>query len=236
MKTHRCGLDTCSQAVGVVLVIDVLRAFSTTAYALAAGAAEIIPTSSVEEAFDLRRRFPEALLMGEVDGLKIDGFDFGNSPGDLIGFNLANRRLIQRTGHGTQGLVLSRHADRIFATSFVCARATADAVNSLHPEHVTFVITGAGHGVELKGGISAQGDEDAACADYLEALLLGSDPDPAPYLERVFRAPAANMFHDPEQADFSPADLDACSQLNRFNFSMPVERIDGLLVMTRRFD
>lgn len=232
MKIDRAGLDACSQADGVVVVIDVLRAFSTSAYAFAAGAAEILPVATVAEAFELRRRFPGALLMGEVDGLMIDGFDFGNSPNDLNGYDLYGRRMIQRTGHGTQGLVLSRSAAYLFAASFVCAGATAEAVLRLRPTRVTLVITGV---VADPGGAAfVQGDEDVACADYLEALLRGSAPDPAPYLERVIRAPAANKFHDPEQMDFSPADLDSCTRLDRFDFAMPVARADGLLVMSRQ--
>lgn len=232
MKIDRAGLDACSQADGVVVVIDVLRAFSTSAYAFAAGADEILPVATVAEAFELRRRFPGALLMGEVDGLKIDGFDFGNSPDDFAGNELNGRRMIQRTGHGTQGLVLSRSAAHLYAASFVCARATVEAVLRLQPTRVTFVITGAG--ISPGGAAFTQGDEDAACADYLEALLRGEAPDPAPYLERVIQAPTANKFHDPEQVDFSPADLDRCTRLDRFGFAMPVVRAGGLLVMSRQ--
>jgi 2-phosphosulfolactate phosphatase len=49
-------LDTCHDARGVVVVVDVLRAFTTAAYAFAGGAEEIFLVSTVEEAFSLRKR------------------------------------------------------------------------------------------------------------------------------------------------------------------------------------
>ena len=57
------------------MVVDVLRAFTTTAYAFDRGAKEIILVSTIEEAFELRERDGDYLLVGEVNGLPIDGFD-----------------------------------------------------------------------------------------------------------------------------------------------------------------
>src|SRR5262245_21091427 len=78
MRTVNATLDTCADAVDAVVATDVLRAFSTAAFAFAAGAREIVLTGTVEEALALRERFPGSLLMGEVDGLAVEGFDFSN--------------------------------------------------------------------------------------------------------------------------------------------------------------
>src|SRR5690349_24909649 len=115
MQIERATNETCAVATGIVVAIDVIRAFTTAAFALAAGARDIVPVGTVEQALELRARFPGALLMGEVGGYPIDGFDFGNSPTALLGRDLAGRRLIQRTSAGTQGLVLSLRADELFA-------------------------------------------------------------------------------------------------------------------------
>src|SRR6266508_6970461 len=103
MHFERATLETCGAAIGAVVVIDVIRAFTTAAFAFAAGAREIVLTSAVEEALALRAHFPGALVMGEVDGLPVEGFDFSNSPAELIGRDLGGRRMIQRTSAGTQG-------------------------------------------------------------------------------------------------------------------------------------
>ncbi|MCI0521281.1 MAG: 2-phosphosulfolactate phosphatase, partial [Chloroflexi bacterium] len=85
MQIEFTPIERCHKAQGVAVVIDVLRAFTTAAFAFAAGAEEILLTDTVENALDLRRRFPGALVMGEVGGLPPQGFDFGNSPATLSG-------------------------------------------------------------------------------------------------------------------------------------------------------
>jgi len=206
-----------------VVVIDVLRAFTTAAFALAAGASEIVLAGGVDEALALRERFPGALVMGEVQGLRVPGFDFGNSPSELVGRDLDGRRLIQRTSAGTQGMVRSLRAEPLLAASFVCAGATARYLRRAAPDCVTFVITGIYP--------DRDGDEDAACADYIAALLSGESPDPSPFLRRVRESDSGKLFADPTHHEFSAEDLDACTDLDRFDFAMLAERRDGLLVM-----
>lgn len=240
MQIEQVTLATCGAAAGAVVVIDVLRAFTTAAFAFAAGAREIVLVSTVDEALALRERLPGALAMGEVGGLAVAGFDFSNSPADLVGQDLGGRTLIQRTSAGTQGVVRSVSAELLLASSFVCAGATARYLRELAPERVAFVITGdygsAGGAGDLgRGGypidMRADGDEDAACADYLAALLRADSPDPAPYLRRVRESTPGRAFADPARPEFPSEDLDYCADLDRFDFAMLVERRDGLLVM-----
>jgi 2-phosphosulfolactate phosphatase len=223
MEFVRASLETCGTATDTVVAIDVLRAFSTAAYAFAAGAREIVLVGSVEEALALKKQMPGALVMGEVGGLPVKEFDFSNSPVALSSLNLAGRRLIQRTSAGTQGVVRSRQADHLLASSFCCASATARHIRKLSPSTLTFVITG------LRPGGS--GDEDAACADYIEALLGDGQVDPAPFVERVYASRTSRIFADPARPEFPAADLEYCTKVDRFDFAMLVCRRDGLFVM-----
>ena len=223
MNLHRATLQDCHNATGTVVVIDVLRAFTTAAYAFDAGTEDIILVSTVEQALTLRKQIPEVLLMGEVDGLPIPGFDLSNSPTELVNIDLTGRRLIQRTTSGTQGVVRSTHAATLLTSSLVCAGATARFIQDQNPESLTFVITG-----HRPGG---WGDEDAACADYIEALLSGHQPDQEPFLERVRQSPPGKLFSDPTELEFNPADLEYCLQIDRFDFVMLVKREDGLFIM-----
>ena len=223
MQIERATNDTCGSATGTVVVIDVIRAFTTAAYAFAAGAREITLVGTVAEALALRERRPGALMMGEVDGLPAAGFDLDNSPAALIGRDLGGLRLIHRTTAGTQGVVRSLRAETLLASSFVCASATARYITRQSPASVTLVVTGI-----LLG---RDGDEDAAYADYLAALLRGATPDPAPYIQRVYASTAGRMFADTAQPEYPAADLACCTELDRFDFAMLVERRDGLLVM-----
>ena len=70
--THATN-DTCGDATGAVIASDVLRAFTTAAFAFAAGARDILLVSTVAEALALRARFPGSFVMGEVDGLPVAG-------------------------------------------------------------------------------------------------------------------------------------------------------------------
>jgi 2-phosphosulfolactate phosphatase len=223
MRVVFATLETCGTATGTVVVIDVLRAFTTAAHAFAAGAREIILAGQVQEALQLRERFPGALVMGEVGGLPVEGFDLSNSPTSLVGMDLRGRRLIQRTTAGTQGVVRSLGAQTLLAATFVCAGATAQFIRRQASPSVTFVITGAHSG---RGG-----DEDRACADYLAALLGGRQPDPEPFLQRVRDSLPGRMFADPELPEFPAADLELATEVDRFDHALVVHRRDGLLVM-----
>jgi 2-phosphosulfolactate phosphatase len=210
------------RATGTVVVIDVLRAFTTAAYAFAAGVREIRPVSTIDEA--VADRGPGVLLLGEEDGLPVRDFDLDNSPEAMADRRLPGAVVVQRTTAGTQGLVAARRAQRLFAASFVCAAATASAVAAAVPAGaVTLVVTGS-HSAD-------RGDEDRACAEYLAGLLDGARPAPGPYLDRVLASAAAQKFLDPEQPDFPAADPGRCAELDRFGFSMPVTATGGRLVM-----
>jgi 2-phosphosulfolactate phosphatase len=223
MKFRRTSLETCKNATGVVVVIDVLRAFSTAAYAFVKGAKDIRLVSTIEEAFYWKNEIPESLVMGEAEGLPIPGFDFGNSPPQFDSLSLDGMHLIQRTTSGTQGVVRSVKAEILLAASFCNVGSTAKYLKALSPAEITFVITG------LRPG--GWGDEDAACADFLEELLLNHNPDPSDYLRRVSESAPGRLFQDPKLEDYPYQDLEYCLMINRFDFIMPIYKKGGHLLM-----
>lgn len=166
MEILRADLSTCHTATGFVVVIDVLRAFTTTSYLFGAGVEEIILVSGVDEAFRLHEKMPDHLLVGEDHGIKVPGFDFGNSPSEIVKSNLFGKRVIQRTSAGTQGVILASNASIILTAALTNISATARYINELSPGKVTLVQTGF---LRAEGW----GDEDVACADIIEDILLG---------------------------------------------------------------
>src|SRR5262245_64699993 len=98
--TRLRGVEAAASARGAVVVIDVLRAFTTAAYALASGAGEIVLVSTPEQAFVLRERWPRALLVGEVGGRPIPGFDHGNSPAAMQELDLRGKPIGLRSSSG----------------------------------------------------------------------------------------------------------------------------------------
>ena len=118
------------EATGAVVVVDVLRAFSTAAYALASGAREIYLVGGVAEALAFKAAHPGTLAMGEEHGRRPAGYDFANSPADLAEADVAGRTIVQRTSAGTQGVVAALAAERLWCAALVTASATARAVRA----------------------------------------------------------------------------------------------------------
>ena len=127
LQTPDSVLDEC------VIVIDVLRAFTTAAFAFSVGAAKIIPVSTADEAFSIKSRISNSPLMGEVGGLPIPGFDFGNSPTEIKKLDLTGKIIIQRTSAGTQGVVRSIRSKKILVSNFVVAEATLQRIQTISP-------------------------------------------------------------------------------------------------------
>lgn len=223
MRVRYTNLETCHEATGLVVVIDVIRAFTNAAYAFSRGATEIYPVGTVEEALNLRDRIPNSLACGEVGGLPPAGFDFGNSPAETNTLDLNGKAIVQRTGAGTQGIVRSGRADTMLAASLAVANATVSYIRKLTPKVVTFVVTG-----QTEPG---RGDEDLACAEYFEELLKAHRPDPAQYLARVTRSHDALMHLDPRFPEFPQSDVEYCASIDSFNFAMPVTTESGRHVM-----
>lgn len=207
-----------------VVVIDVLRAFTTVPWLYHRGAARVLAVDTRERAEALRDGpLPEAWLAGEVGGVPLEGFDLGNSPTEVAALAedaLTGRTVVHRTSAGTQGLVRTAGSGASFAASFVTAGATARALRDLSPDRITFVITGA--------SLGRDGDEDLAAAELIAARVAGHDPDPAPYLTRVALADAGRSFA-PGGPDWAPpADLEAACDVDRFDLALRAAVVDDL--------
>ena len=222
---HYFSLEDTSQAFGVVVVIDVLRAFTTAAFALANGVTRIVPVASVNEALALREQDKGVLLLGEVDGYKPPAFDFSNSPAEISRADVRGKTLVHRSSAGTQGLVRARQAEVLLATSFVVAGPTADYLRKLTPVDISFVVTG--------NSLGRDGDEDRACGEYIEALVRGDDPAPKAFTDRVGASTVGKDFLYGNAAYILKEDLELSLRVNAFSFYLPVHRDNGCLVLTK---
>lgn len=207
------------------MVIDVLRAFTTAAYAFEAGARQIYPVSTVEEAFQLKKHLQNALVMGEVDGYRPPGFDFGNSPATISQQNLRGKCLVQRTSAGTQGITRAAQADRLMAASFVVASATAAMIQQIDPKTVSFIVTGASMGRD--------GEEDRSCGEYIQALIEGQDPDPKAYTCRVLNSSVGIALKDGHHPTISQEDLALSLRVNCFDFCLKIRNQGSCLIMEK---
>jgi len=210
------------RARGVVVVVDVFRAFTTAAVAFGRGVERIVMVAEIDEALALREVGVGDLCVGEVDGKRPDGFDFGNSPHELAQADLTGKTLIQSTRAGTVGVTAVAGATAIYGGSLVVARATAQAILRDKPELVTIVAMGWAGRVRT--------DEDELCALYLRNLLEGRDPDPEAVTRLIEAGGEVGKFYDPSQPHFHPEDVEWSLKANHFDFSIAIEQEGDYLV------
>ena len=215
-------LRGAQETKGTAVIVDVFRAFTTAAIAFSRGAYKVILVAEVDEALDLRRRGLGDLCMGEVAGIRPEGFDFGNSPFELSQADVRGKTLIQSTRAGTVGVAAARNADRIYAGSLVIAEATVKAVLKGSPDTVSIVAIGA-EGRE-------RSDEDEQCALYMRNLLEGRRPDRDAVRSLVLAGAESQKYGDPARPHFHPKDREIALRIDTIPFAIEVSREDGLLV------
>lgn len=97
-------------AGATLIVIDTLRATTAITTLLAAGAEAVYPCAGHAEARVLAATLPGSKLCGETNGLRVDGFDYGNSPTEFQGIDVRGWTVVQSTSNGTRALALTASA------------------------------------------------------------------------------------------------------------------------------
>ena len=225
-------LDGAKDATGLTVIIDVFRAFSTACYVYDLGAVKIFPIGEIEQAYRLKEKNHDFVLIGERNEQKPAGFDFGNSPSQLITEKIAGKTIVHTTSSGTQGIANAKKADKIITGSFVNAGAIVKYIQQQQPQTVSLVCMG--YACEYPT------DEDTLCAEWIKNELETKAPSGLPSLGgnkpksfadmvEIIRRGSGARFFDPEKQNWSPkADFKLCLDLNRFNFILKVEKENGL--------
>ena len=148
------------------VVIDVLRATSVMVTALANGAKQVIPVVSPEEAFAIREKMGDTVVLGgERNALPISGFDYGNSPLQYTSAVVAGKTIVMTTTNGTLAINNAAAADQLIIASFLNAEAVVRFIKD--KEDIAFICSGTDGQFTL---------EDALCAGYLiEQLQMVSE-------------------------------------------------------------
>lgn len=213
-------LDGARDAKGLTIIIDVFRAFSTACYAFEGGAYRIFPIGEIEEAYQIKSKNPDFVLVGERNEQKPPGFDFGNSPSQLLTGNLHGKTIVHTTSSGTQGIANAKNADEIITGSFVNAGAIVKYIQKKQPKTVSLVCMGY--------ACQYPTDEDTLCAEWIKNELEGKPNDFSKMVETM-RNGSGSRFFAPDKQNWSPqADFELCLDLDRFNFVLKVEQVDGL--------
>jgi 2-phosphosulfolactate phosphatase len=187
----------------VCIVLDVLRASSTMLAMFQAGARELQLAETPESALALADgRRDEFWVCGERHGLKVEGFDFGNSPAEVAEADLSGRQVVYATSNGTGALRAVADAPVVLVGSprnevAVARQAVREA--AARDCNILILCAGdrAGYGVSLEDAfvagmlverfvrMSPRRVTPREAADYPDALALD---DSAIMAHRLFRS------------------------------------------------
>jgi Phosphosulfolactate phosphohydrolase and related enzymes len=221
MRIERLALaEGAAAARGCVVVIDVFRAFTCEPLMVHLGARRVF--LEADPAACLAHR-GEALLVGEHNEVPIPGFDFTNSPSQIVAAGretFAGRDVVHRTTSGVTGAVAALpNADAVFLGAFVTASATVAAIRALAPTQVSLVAMG----IRSR----APAPEDDRCGDYLESLLTGRPYDHVAAMAEILAHETARKFLRGDKP-YLPADDPAyCLQRDLFAFALRAVAIEG---------
>jgi 2-phosphosulfolactate phosphatase len=219
-------MEGARQATGSVVIIDVYRAFTTAAVAFQAGAARIILVDAPQKALNLRKKGVCDLCFGEIGGIKVSGFDFGNSPYEIARASIHGKTLAQSTSAGTKGVAAARANTTVYASALVNAAATARAILATEPEEVCLVAMGSGG--------TKRSEEDELCALYLRNLLRGQPSDPSAIRAMLLSSCDSYKFEDPAQPHFDPRDRDIALDVDSRPLVITIQREDHLMIAISR--
>jgi 2-phosphosulfolactate phosphatase len=184
MRVHVAFTPDEEAAAPVGIVVDVLRATSTIAQALAVGYRRILCCAEIEDARRLRREIDGSLVGGEREAVRIDGFDVGASPREFL--EPRADTLILSTTNGTRTILrAAERCDVVLLGSLLNLTAVAEEARS-RGEDVAVFCAG------FKGAFAL---DDAYCAGRIVALLGAERSDAAIAAELV-----AGSFSDAHSA------------------------------------
>ena len=205
------------------VVIDVLRASTSMTVAMRNGCREIIPTDDVARAFEIAAGFPKqnVLLCGERNGLKIEGFDLGNSPLEYSNTMVENRILVLTTSNGTRAIQHACMAERIIIAALI----------NLSVVSKYLVQQGKDIAILCAGRAGEDSLEDSVCAGLLvqhmlklslNTIVLSDNASEMVTLSQKYKNDLLNMLVKSKHGKYlmklgMKNDLEFCARLNSAN-------------------
>lgn len=204
---------------GLVVVIDVLRAFTTACYAMNSKPKDYIVVSEIETAHKLKKENPKYILMGERHGYMIPGFDYGNSPAEIKDIDFSTETIVHTTTLGTRGIISAlKHTNDVITGSFVNAKAVINYIKTENPSDVYLFCT---------CGI-ADDNEDLMLAKYIKGYFENKPLDINVIRENLKKHKSGISYLTEPRTEYSTSDFYLSLELDKFNFVIKADlHIDG---------
>lgn len=151
----------------VITVIDVLRASSTITTALFNGALKVYVFREIEDAINFYKFNSNCILAGERGGLKISGFDLGNSPLEFSVERVYGKYISFTSSNCAKVVEAARNAKHMILSCFLNLSPSANYLKHLHFKY--------GFNIALicAGRYGYPSSEDIFCAEILRDMILG---------------------------------------------------------------
>ncbi len=202
-------------AIGTAVIIDVFRAFTVEPYLINNGVKKLIPVGDIQIAYDYKRKNKNCILIGERNGIKQSGFDYGNSPSQIEEVDFSGKTVIHTTSCGTQGIANAKNAKEILTGSLVNAYAISEYIKRKNIEEVSLV--------SLARPGEAPFEEDELCARYIKSLLENNAlKNLNEEIEKLKSTSGSKFFSESMQDVFPKKDFYLCTEVNKFNFVLKV--------------
>ena len=217
------------EAIGIAVIIDVFRAFTVEPYIISNGAKKLISVGDKEIAYDLKEKNKDYILIGERNGIKLPGFDYGNSPTQIENVDFSGKVVIHTTSCGTQGIVNAINANEIITGSFVNASAIVKYIKQSRCNDISLVsLARPGEKPSL---------EDQLFAEYIKALLENKIfSNLQEKINELKNASGAKFFDETLKEIFPEKDFYLCTEIDKFDFILKVEKdINNNLCMNKIF-
>ncbi len=231
--SHGSGPDALAQALAqqhVIILVDVLRASSTIVTALANGASQIIPVTTVEEARERIYHFPNGFLAGERAAHPPAGFDYGNSPRSFLTDRIRGRPIILTTSNFTRTLGTPPETATILVGAFLNIEHVATTARTLAKKLQQPV------SVISAGSIRGYAAEDDFTSHHIISRLQFPD-DPPSYADLGDISRELLVSHHGTilvQAGYKD-DIRFCAQTNRYNLT-PILRNGAFISYSSAFN
>lgn len=211
------------QATGLVVVIDVLRAFTTACFVFENKAKKIIAVAEIKEALRIKKENPNFILMGERGGRRLSGFKYCNSPFEIQNINFKNKTIILTTSAGTQGIIGAVNAEEIITGAFVNAQATISYIKKTKPKVVSLVCT----------DNRWPDNEDFMLAEYIKGKLTNKKADFTQIKKHLENHPCAYSFLKKPITTFGPKDFYMALDIDRFSFVLKVKQKEDQIFLKK---
>jgi len=150
------GCELANELKAIAIIVDALRASATLATLFERGVCEVWVVPEVEQAWELKRQMPDALLVGERNSLKVEGFDFSNSPTEILqAQGLEGRRAIFTSTTGAKRILACKNATAVLVGTTVNASAVAKSAKALAEQNCFPVVI-------VASGVYGRGEEWAS--------------------------------------------------------------------------